>query len=452
MKLISTIITTIILLYISSITHTLHATQTDTTAQIINSEISIEHNELTDLNPNTSYTFDSNQEIIISSDEPIKYVYVIFEEVPKSWELRLNLGSYYNGRYGILHELVTINIPSTQFSMFFQTDTTISDIYFYSDGQLPDTVQKWEPPVYDTDIMVFPSSIGNEHLIFGAVITSFTNSHNLQLAYSNNYDDDTQQISSLLDGLWELGVTTYPIFPTIEDVSSENSLLEYKINLLRRYKPEVVVGNNIDDSSIDYADTVQLVNAFNLSNDENFVSSVEPFAPSKLYLHLYDKNNISIDINATLQDYDNKTIAEIILNGLSKLTPFSNLSNINALQQYQPDKFGLYSSVVGYHNTNDLFYNITEFSHLVQKPIIPPEEETSSDEDKDIQIDDVQPLITTDTTDIPSVVRSCLVIAGALITIYSMRRISDYQKKINAQRTDALNEVRAHLNSRRRRK
>ena len=137
----------------------------------------------------------------------------------------------------------------------------IRDIYAYSDGYLPGSVQTWSrlDERDGADILLFSTHYDDELLFFGGLIPYYATVRGLrvQVAYmTSNYLTDFSNYRfrphEALNGLWVAGTHFYPVtneVPDIECYSYENAVEHYgedqftafQVEQIRRFKPLVVV-------------------------------------------------------------------------------------------------------------------------------------------------------------------------------------------------------------------
>lgn len=371
-----------------------------TQAELLNSSIKATINDtaasknLFDNKLSTKYTFQTDQIVHIESETPIKSLYILFQN-PNKWTLWYDNQSTSCGIYGFLHEFVELTYEQTSIELSFPKDTVICDIRVYSKGEVPSDVEKWQPPYDDADMLLLPTHADDEHLFFGGIMPYYAGQLNkkVQVAYLTNHSGEWYRQHELLEGLWHVGIKAYPIIPEFKDYYSESlehaktlyntdEMLAYQVGLLRRFRPEVVIGHDLNG---EYGHGVHMLNAslltqaILLSNDSTYmpesIAQYDTFDVPKTYLHLYEKNQIVMDIDIPLSNFGNKTAYQMAQEGFAKHVSQTKYFTVEKKGPYDCRKFGLYRSTVGLDTIgNDFFENIKVEE---EKPIT----ETSSQEE-----------------------------------------------------------------------
>ena len=268
----------------------------------------------------------------------------------------------------------------------------IRDIYAYSDGYLPGSVQTWSrlDERDGADILLFSTHYDDELLFFGGLIPYYATVRGLrvQVAYmTSNYLTDFSNYRfrphEALNGLWVSGTHFYPVtneVPDIECYSYENAVEHYgedqftafQVEQIRRFKPLVVV---TQDENGEYGHGAHILTALSVeravvaaADPAQFPESAERYGvwnTPKTYLHLYGDPD-----EYTWLNY------EIIAPELGWRSPFQVAQQAylqHATQQqwvgfyvysydhpHDSHRFGLYRSLVGPDaRKNDLMENVS---------------------------------------------------------------------------------------------
>lgn len=343
------------------------------------------------LNDNNYFTYEkvkANNTIEIYSPKDIVGVYIIYYLNAQIGELSYNGHWQRIGNNGFLHEYIELDGQSNLIDLTYKNDVTIKEIFLF-DKVSPDWVEKWENPHDDADILLFPAHGDDEHIFFAGLIPKMIDDgKKIQVAYFVDHSNWPIRYDEQLRGLWEAGLRNYPLFGIIPDAYSTSldgalknlkksnvtidDATKYMVDTIRKFKPEVVVAH---DENGEYGhgqhrlSTYVLENAINYLNDENYESDYEPFMPYKIYIHLYEKNQIIMDYDIPLATFGGKTAFRVSMDALKKhesqkrtrWNEWQKLNNAKEIEKYSPMYFGLYYSSVGYVNEdNNLFYNIPE--------------------------------------------------------------------------------------------
>ena len=335
--------------------------------------------------------------IELCSDAAFSALYLIWDRTPMPWTLSTADGTESAaGENGFLHEVV--RLPKAAKAVTLQLgaeDASLCDIYVFSEGTLPDWVQQWEPPLDGAaDLLVMPTHADDEHLFFGGVLPTYAGERKLrvQVVYMTNHWKEAFRPHELLDGLWVVGVTAYPVigpFPNSKSavpgldaairVYGYDEVLAFQVEMLRRFKPFVVVGHDLNG---EYGHGAHMLNAHTLADAlplsgrmDVFESSFAQYGAwevSKCYLHLYKENGVVMNWDIPLDAFGGATAYQMAELGFSKhVTQHKDF----AMQRGGPHdcrKFGLvYTSVGPDLERNDLFENIDiPSARAGQQPIV----------------------------------------------------------------------------------
>ncbi|NCB41108.1 MAG: hypothetical protein EOM59_00585 [Clostridia bacterium] len=349
----------------------------------------------------TKLHFSDTTEINIQTSEKIFGLYIIWDQPPGYWSLQVEEGErssmYLNGKKDFIHEYVSLEIPSTSATIVTSNKgSTLCEIQIFGEGGLPESVQLWDEPYEDADMLLLPTHADDEHLFFGGTMPYYAGELNykVQVAYLTNHWAESYRPHELLNGLWTVGIKAYPVIGPFVDSYSDNlehaktlfdveKVLSYEVELLRRFKPEVVIGHDIDGEyghGVHMLNTWVLQQAIHLASDETYlpeqVSKYGAFDVSKVYLHLYPENPVVMNWNIPLANFSGKTAFEMAELGFSKHVSQQEWFSVRNQGVHDCRAFGLYYTSVGYDSSEsvpDFFENINAFSDDV---LIVPEEET----------------------------------------------------------------------------
>jgi LmbE family N-acetylglucosaminyl deacetylase len=341
---------------------------------------------LIDSRVSTVWTSQGASSIDITSDQDIGSLYIEWKDIPASWTLSVWFADRFvfyktGGEFGFLNEFVPIDAVCKKVRISWDQPAppvSIGEIRVYSKGTVPADVQQWKPPCEKADLLVIPTHMDDEHLYFGGTLSTYAaeKKKDVQVAYLINCG--TVRIREALSGLWTVGITNYPLisdFPdqyadTIEDAAAiygHQNILEYQVMLLRRFKPDVVVGHDLDG---EYGHGAHKLNAKTLTeaipaaeDPAQFPQTAEEFGAwgiMKCYLHLYDQNGIVMDWTVPLEAFDGKSSWEMAKLGYDKHVSqhvFKFRVRIEGPNDCR--LFGLYYTTVGADvDKNDFFENI----------------------------------------------------------------------------------------------
>ena len=316
-------------------------------------------------------------------DRMIGSVYLIWETVPGEWTLVADGKEITCGTKGFLHEYIELDEPAAE--VILKTPVWLCDVYaFEPDSIIPDWVQIWQEPWDDADLLLFPTHADDEHVFFGGMAPYYSTERGLkvQVVYlTNHWTQDPRRPHELLAGLWEVGITAYPIMGPFDDLYagslkaaeslfSRSEVQEFQVEMLRRFRPSVVIGHDLNG---EYGHGVHILNAVCLTeaveaaaNAANYPESAEKYGvwdTPKLYLHLYEQNQIVMDWYAPMESFGGATGIEMAKAGYAHhvsqhVYAFYVYGEGDA---YDCRKFGLYRSTVGEDVVGGVFENITTY-------------------------------------------------------------------------------------------
>ena len=367
------------------------------------SEIKINNvsvDKIKDNNENSYITISKDKEIIISSTKDIYGIYIIYELKSQNGVIKSNNQTANIGENDFLHEYVNVDKligHTNNLTIKYEEDVKIGEIYILSEGQLPEYVEVWEPPHELADLLLFSTHSDDEQLFFAGLMPYYVaKGANVQVVYFTNHFDNPKRLHEQLHGLYAVGIKNYPIIGSVPDAFSntlegaiknmnnkgisETDAINYEVEMLRRFKPLVVVGH---DELGEYSHGQHILNTYVLkialekANDVTYHSdSYNKYGvwdTPKTYLHLYKENQIVMNYDEPLEYFNGKTAYEISKIGYSKhnsqqwtwFTAWLNGKNneytkASEIKKYSPLEFGLYKSLVGDDiNKNDMFENLT---------------------------------------------------------------------------------------------
>lgn len=392
--------------------------------------------------------------IEITSPRAVHGIYIEFAEMPAGrWYITPAERTSVLGSADYLHRYVDLSrYPTESLTLRFPFHVKISDIYILSEGVLPSWVQVWEPPYERADLMLMPTHSDDEHLFFAGILP-YCSAHGIkaQVVYTVNHNDSLVRPHELLNGLWEAGVTHYPVIGKAPDLYSmglsaaervfagagydHDYFVAWQVENLRRFKPLVVV-EHADDGEYGHGahilNNVTMKEAAELSADpESYPDSAEKYGVwdlPKLYVHVYGKRSIVLNWDEPLEYFGGRTAFQVSQDAYrhhESQQVFSSLSDwlygkdgksVTAAYQIGPNspcRFGLYRTTVGEDiEKKSFFENVTLYPDEETPPDNgenpPPETDIPTDTDKNTHAD---------TTEAESGTRSDSdrLIAGALI-------------------------------------
>lgn len=335
---------------------------------------------LLDRNVETACHTTDKFELKINSAEPIYGVYFMWNEAPPLWTLTGENETVTGGEKGFWHEYKATG-GGLEYTLTWEGKGELAEVWFLSEGKVPDFVQVWEKPCEKADFLLLPTHADDEHLWFGGTMPYYAGELglNVQVVYLMKHVSGRHH--ELLNGLWHVGVTNYPVISEFIDKYSwslehaktlypEEEVLAFLVENIRRFKPEVILGHDLDG---EYGHGAHILNATVLSeraltaaNDpQQCPESAEKYGTwetKKCYLHLYHENKIFIDWKSmSLSAFGGKSAYDMAQEGfnqhISQRTFFT--MSLDVEEEHGNGLFGLFSTTVGPDVLkNDLLENI----------------------------------------------------------------------------------------------
>lgn len=305
------------------------------------------------------------------------------------------------GEDGFLHEFIDLaagfgTAPTSVTVDFANGSVKIFELYIYSPGEVPASVQKWQVPADGkTDLVLFSTHCDDEQLFFAGVLPYYAGElgYQVQVVYLTDHREDSpHRAHEMLNGLWAVGVTAYPVAANYPDFIlkhdmagtyagfeargySRDEMLGYVVENLRRFKPMVAVGHDINGEyghGMHMVYTDLLMEAITITNDASYYpESAEKYGlwdTPKTYLHLYKENEIVMDWDQPLENFDGMTAFEVTqqLGYPCHVSQFQDFAwyhyyaeTAKDVVKYNPCYYGLYRSTAGEDvQKNDFFENL----------------------------------------------------------------------------------------------
>lgn len=366
---------------------------------------------LTDGDIKNHKTSDGNATITLESSVGMAGIYLLFDLEYGAYTIKDNASgkTVTAGTYGMLHEHIDLaavfgSAPTSVTLSFDSGSVRLSEISVYSAGALPSSVQTWSAP-HDggADLVLFATHGDDDQLFFAGLLPLYAGEKGLrvQVVYLTDHRNLTKsRTHEMLNGLWNVGVTAYPVFGSFADFriddlqdtyaeyeslgTPKEKLQSFVVEQIRRFKPLVAVGHDINGEyghGMHMVYTDLLINALDITDDAaQFPESAKKYGTwdiHKLYLHLYEQNPVTIDYDQPLSSFDGMTAFEVTqklgypCHESQQWTWFTDwingkqdqITKASEIETYSPCKFGLYHSSVGADvKKNDFFENIVSYA------------------------------------------------------------------------------------------
>lgn len=271
-------------------------------------------------------------EIITPQGVRAQYLYICFADMPEAWAVEREASgkweTFYTGTTDFHHVLVKLD-GQTHFRVVgtvrYRSRLKINEVYVFTEGDLPDWVQRWEPTCEKADLLLLVAHPDDELIWFGGTIATYAAERGLNVVVAYMTAANAARRSELLNGLWHMGLTRYPVIGPFGDVYSHSLSKAYEawpkarartyvMELVRKYKPEVVLTHDVNG---EYghgahklcADVMGycVQNAADSSVLPNLARTYGTWDVKKYYTHLGDGNITLMDWRVPLTRMNGKT-------------------------------------------------------------------------------------------------------------------------------------------------
>ena len=341
---------------------------------------------LADGRTETACLFGKGETLAVSADEEIGALYLVWHDRPQPWTLEIGGERVSCGEQGFLHEFVALPRGARELTIRFPEDTPLrlAELRAYSPGVPDGSVQRWQPPCEQADILLVPTHADDEFIFFGGLIPLYAAERGarVQTVYTiSHYGSLRERCHEMLDALWYAGIRNYPVVNTAPDreiysvkdaefLYGKDSFTEFLTEQIRRFRPLVIVthdehgeyrqGNHIFTAqSMEKAVVLAADAAYQPESAQRWGVWDTP----KTYLHLYgpESERTVLDYETPLASFGGKTaftVAEeaFALHASQQTLHFRVYESGHA---YDSHSFGLYRSLVGADTEkNDLMENL----------------------------------------------------------------------------------------------
>jgi len=313
--------------------------------------------------------------IEITCPEPAYGLYICWMEEPREWKLSQQVDGKWKEAAlpggPMMHEYIPLEgatrlrlAPAKKKPDWFG----MSELFVLGAGNVPRYVQRWQMPDDSCDMMVFVAHPDDESLFFGGAIAYYAGELKKDVVVTVLTPAHRLRQSELLNALWVMGCTNYPVFGPFHDAYSlkldkaysqfgKAKVRNFVTALFRQYKPRVVLTHDVNgeyghgmhrmcaDASLIAFDA-----AADASKHAESAQQYGAFQVQKLYLHLYQDGPIEMDWDVPLAAFGGATAFEVAKAG------YDEHKSQHRYEQYQVEprdskkssyRFGLAKSAVG---------------------------------------------------------------------------------------------------------
>ncbi len=323
-------------------------------------------------------------------DKKISTLFVRWQVVPKT-DIVLSSGSgekwkeFQRSTTTYAQQLIFLDEPQESIRINLKSgQLEIIELIVFTEGEIPAEIPQWREPKEKVDLMLFSTHPDDEVLWFGGLLPYYAGEMGKEVLVINAVFNTFLRMQELLDSLWTCGVETYPVFCRYADIARGTQAQIKKkwrgwrydpdngpIELIRQYKPDVVVTHDING---EYGHPAHILFSTLARNGVEGAAQADKHKASyelygtwdvpKTYVHLYGENQIRMDWKQPLSAFGGKTGLEVAEEGLNchKSQMDENaawfMSDTDG-GQYDNALFGLWRTSVGPDVLkNDMFENI----------------------------------------------------------------------------------------------
>ncbi len=324
--------------------------------------------------------------VTAQDDSGIGAVYIKWDNPVVPYQIRTDQGTIECGEYGFLHEFillaeetrtVTILLPEQEMRLYK------NDVRIFTDGEVPDDVQIWEPPCERADMMLIAAHADDDILFMGGIAPTYGAElgARVQVVFMAEFFSNNRNIREheKLDGLWTDGVRNYPVCGNFRDVYCDDladakrkydyqAAVDYLTDVIRRFRPQVVVTHDLNG---EYGHGFHMLTAnataqaLENAADHAYRADSEAFLTygvwdtPKAYLHLYGENKVKLDLRVPLESMGGQTALEVAKAAYKKHVSQQQYSfRVSDDYEHSCAEFGLYRTIVGYDTGNNMLENI----------------------------------------------------------------------------------------------
>lgn len=329
---------------------------------------------------------------------PIGGVYIRFDQLganlyPGAWTLEVNGETRTCGENGFQQQYQG-GFSATELTITFPEDVGISDIYFLSEGSLPDWVHDWQPEPEKVDVLLMSCHSDDDQYTFtGLIPWCLSNDMVIHVAYFINHYTHPNRVHELLDGLWASGMRNYPTMGRYRDEEHETTLQSYintgvteeqlvgtQVEVIRRFQPQIVVTHDVNGEyghggHVLY--TQLILQALPLTGDASqYPESAAQYGVwevPKVYVHLQKEGEVVLDFDTPLERFGGRTAYNVGQDAFrydvsqtwyaGQMSYMYSQDKASEVSENPPNRYGLYSSTVGSDTLgNTLFENILSYA------------------------------------------------------------------------------------------
>ena len=163
-------------------------------------------------------------EFTVPEGEKAEYLYICFGDMPRAWAIEEKVDGKWvtliEGSRAYHHVLLDLG-GKTHFRLIEtsgkKTQFKINELFVFTEGELPSWVQIWEPTPEKADMLFLSAHPDDELIFFGGAIPTYDTERGMDVVVAYMTYANTTRRSELLNGLWSMGVRTYPVIGDFRD-------------------------------------------------------------------------------------------------------------------------------------------------------------------------------------------------------------------------------------------
>lgn len=257
-------------------------------------------------------------------------------------------------------------------------DKALCEVRVYEKNYVSEVVQQWEELPEKLDLLVVSAHQDDEMLFFGGTIPYYS-MHGKEVGVVYMANCSRLRYAEAMDGLWSCGLKYHPVFVGFRDRRMDSydetvdlwgmeTTVNTLVDLIRKYRPDVIVTHDVNG---EYGHNQHKVtcaavqSAVTQAGDPavspDSAAAYGTWTPKKLYIHLYNQNEIFMEIyDEPVAELGGMTMTQIATIGYSKhVSQQDYFSMENHGVRYDNRKYGLAFTTVGEDTEKkDFFENI----------------------------------------------------------------------------------------------
>lgn len=169
-----------------------------------------------------------------------------------------------------------------------------------------------------------------------------------------------------------------------KEMFGEDNAISFVVEMLRKFKPQVAVAQ---DENGEYGHGTHKLTAYAMEKAVEVSMDADSYPESatkygvwdvpKTYLHLYSKNQITLDCRKPLERFGGKTTLEVASESYKKhVSQQWCWFYVDDEYEYSCAKYGLYRTTVGVDTTNDIMEHIVDYKTQAEEERRKAEEES----------------------------------------------------------------------------